>query len=371
MAHTTDALVVSSVGTLPKLTTVILSPIKPTEVLVQMHAAGICNTDLACMAGKLPAEFPNVLGHEGAGVVRQIGDRVDHVKVGDKVLLSYNFCQACSACRSNTPAYCDKMFQLNFGGRRLDGSRPLSLEDGIEIFSNFFGQSSFCRLAVVSQSSLVTVPQETPLELYAPLGCGFQTGAGSIINVLNVQPGSSVAISGVGSVGLSAIMAAKFRQAAIIIAIDINTERLELAEALGATHTLLGSDEHLAERVREICQPSNGVQSALDCSGVTLVISKLIDSLATRGRAVSVGASAPGKRVGVELFSHLSHGREYRGSHQGDSVAKEMIPFLIEQHQKGLYPLEKIVTYYNIDDYAQAFKDMKDGKVIKAVLKWV
>ncbi|EEU36452.1 uncharacterized protein NECHADRAFT_94116 [Fusarium vanettenii 77-13-4] len=371
MAHTTDALVVFSVGTDAKLTRVVLSPIQPTEVLVEMHATGICNTDLACMAGKLPAEFPNVLGHEGAGVVRQIGDRVNHVQVGNKVLLSYNFCRECGACRSNTPAYCDKMFQLNFGGRRLDGSRTLFLEDGTDIFSNFFGQSSFCHLAVVSQSSLVIVPQDTPLELFAPLGCGFQTGAGSIINVLNVQPGSSVAISGVGSVGLSAIMAAKFRQAAIIIAIDINTQRLELAKALGATHTILGSDQHLAERVRDICQPSNGVQSALDCSGAITVVGKLVDSLATRGRAVSVGAPAPGTRVGVDVFSHLNYGREYRGSHQGDSVAKEMVPFLIQQHRKGLYPLEKIVTSYHVDDYTQAFQDMKDGKTIKAVLKWV
>ncbi|KAK7425125.1 hypothetical protein QQX98_000039 [Neonectria punicea] len=208
-----------------------------------MHATGICNTDLACMVGKLPVEFPNpnVLDHEGAGVVRKVGAEVNHVQVGDKALLSYSFCRECRACKSNTPAYCDKSFQLNFGGRRLDGSRTLPLEDGTDIFSNIFGQSLFCRLAVVNQSSLVT------------------TGARSIINVPDVKPGSFVTISGAGSVGSSAIVAAKFRQAAIIVAIDINTERLELAKALGATHTILGSDEHLVERVQEICQPYNGV----------------------------------------------------------------------------------------------------------------
>ena len=343
MTLTTEALVVPSVGKDAELTSILLSAIQPTEALIEIRATGICHTDIACMEGKLPAGFPSVLGHEGgfcfqlstcmllitnriigAGVVRQIGDKVRNVHVGDKVLLSYNFCGDCIPCKSNTPAYCDKMIQLNFGGRRLDGSPTVFLPEGSEVFSSFFGQSSFSRLAIVNQSSLVAVPQETPLEIFAPLGCGLQTGAGAIINALQVHPGSSVAISGVGSVGLSAIMAAKFRQAKIIIAVDIQAQRLELAKEMGATHTILGGKEDIADHIREICQPRNGVELALDCSGVPQVIENLVDSLATRGRAVGVGAPAPGKRAGVDVFAHLTLGREFRGCHQGDSVAQEV-----------------------------------------------
>lgn len=351
MTQTTDALVVASIGGDVELTPVVLNPIQPTEVLVEIHATGVCNTDLSCMAGKLPAEFPNVLGHEGklflgfiltfchqitatrvslilylgAGVVVQIGNSVDNVQVGDKVLLSYNFCRECTVCTTGSPMYCENMFQLNFGGRRLDNSRAIALQDGTEVFSNFFGQSSFCRRAIVSQSSVVPVPAETPLELFAPLGCGLQTGAGSVVNSLNIQAGSSIAIAGVGSVGLSAVMAAKFREAAIIIAIDISPERLDLAKSLGATHTIFGSED-VVRIIRDICQPFNGVQFAVDCSGVPAVVENLVDSLGSRGRAVSVGGPAPGKRAGVNVFDHLNYGREYRGSHQGDSIAKEVCP---------------------------------------------
>lgn len=261
--------------------------------------------------------------YTGAGVVLQVGEKVDDVQVGDKVLLSYNFCRECTVCTTGSPMYCENMFQLNFGGGRLDKSRAISLQDGTEVYSNFFGQSSFCRRAIVSQSSVVPVPPETPLELFAPLGCGLQTGAGSVVNTLNIPPGSSIAIAGVGSVGLSAVMAAKFRQAAIIIAIDLSPERLELAKSLGATHTINGSED-VVSSIRDICKPYNGVQFAVDCSGVTAVVENLVDSLGSRGRAVSIGGPPPGKRAGVSVFDHLNYGREYRGSHQGDSIAKDV-----------------------------------------------
>lgn len=127
---------------------------------------------------------------------------MNHVRVGDKVLLSYNFCRECTVCKSNALAYCDKMVQLNFGGRRLDGSQTMSLQEGNGIFSNIFGQSPFSRHAIVSELPLAPVLQDTPMELFAPLRCGLQTGAGAVLNVLNVQPGRSIAISGVGSVAL-------------------------------------------------------------------------------------------------------------------------------------------------------------------------
>lgn len=161
------------------------------------------------------------------------------------------------------------------------------------------------------------------LKLFAPLGCGLQTGAGAILNTLNVQPGSTVAISGVESVGLSAITASRIRQAKEIIAVDIQASRLELAKELGATKIINSAEADIVAEIKKICSPIS-VNYALDCSGVPMVIEKMIDSIGTRGRACSVGAPAPGKRASVDVFSHLVMGRGYIGCHQGESVARQV-----------------------------------------------
>jgi Zn-dependent alcohol dehydrogenase len=179
----------------------------------------------------------------------------------------------------------------------------------------------------VHRKCIVKVPQDTPLDLFAPLGCGLQTGAGSIFNTLNVQEGSTVAIFGVGSVGLSAIMAARIRKAKEIIAVDIQPSRLELAKQLGATRTVNSAEVDALSEIRKICPPS-GVDYALDCSGVLKVIETMVDSLAPCGRACSAGAPTPGKRASVDVFSHLVMGKEYVGCHQGGSIAKEVSPRL-------------------------------------------
>ena len=176
---------------------------------------------------------------------------------------------------------------------------------------------------MVNRRSLVKVPKDLPLKVFAPLGCGLQTGAGAVLNTLNVQPDSTVAILGVGSVGLSAIMASKIRKAKVIIAVDIQDSRLELAKELGATMTINSKGVNVVEEIKKVCPPT-GVKYALDCSGVPAVIEQMIDSLTTRGRACSVGAPSPGKRAAVDIFSHLIMGREYVGCHQGESVAREV-----------------------------------------------
>ncbi|KAJ6098600.1 hypothetical protein N7467_000135 [Penicillium canescens] len=370
---TTTALVVQSAGAEPQLTTVALDSLQANELKVQMHATGVCHTDLACMAGHLPVQFPNVFGHEGAGVVLETGSGVTDIQVGDKVLLSYNFCGECAQCNSEFPAYCEKVLQLNFGGKRLDGSSALRLSNdpGQEVFSNFFGQSSFSQVAVVSKSSAVRVPPNADLELFAPLGCGMQTGAGAILNTLNVKPGSSVAVFGTGCVGLGAVMAAKIRGARIIVAVDIQPERLHLARELGATHAFRGDNPSIRKLIMDLCGSSLGVDFAVDCSGAIPVVENMIATLGIRGKAASVGAPAPGKKVEVEVFSHLTMGRQYIGCHQGDSISTKTIPYLMEQHAKGNFPLERLIKVYESKDFLQAFQDMKDGKVLKPVLKWI
>lgn len=271
------------------------------------------------------------LPHTGAGVVLSTGPAVTHVATGDKVLLSFSHCESCAECTSGHPAYCHGFNARNFGGRRADGTPSiLSSSSGEEkkgMFSTFFGQSSFARHTLVHRSSVVKVDAATDLSLFAPLGCGMQTGAGAVLNSLNVKRASSVAVFGVGSVGIAAVMAAaRISGAGTVIAIDLQESRLELAKKLGATHGVLGSAKDVVGEIRKICPP-NGVDYALDCTGVPAVIKTMIDCLGTRGRGATVGAPGFGKCVSVDVMEHLTYGKEYVGCCEGDSLPREVYCF--------------------------------------------
>lgn len=259
----------------------------------------------------------------GSGIIKQAGNQVDGVQPGDAVLLSFNSCGNCTTCKRGAPAYCMNMLPLNFGGTRLDKSHTMRLGNGEPLYANYFGQSSFSSLAVVNKRCVVKVSQQAPLSLYAPLGCGMQTGAGCIFNTLNVQPGASVAVFGTGSVGMAAIMAAKIQSASVIIGIDLDDGRLEIARSVGATHTLKGSDPDIGNQIRSICN-GDGVQYAVDCTGVASIIEKMIDCLGVLGKAATIGAPAPGTQVSVDVFSLLTKGRQYIGCNQGDSVPQHV-----------------------------------------------
>ncbi|KAF9768703.1 hypothetical protein IL306_013958 [Fusarium sp. DS 682] len=246
------------------------------------------------------------------------------------------------------------------------------MRDGMEqpIYSTFFGQSSFAARTIVHRSSLVKVPQETPLDLFAPLGCGIQTGVGAVFNTLDVKPGSSLAVFGVGSVGLAAVMAGKARKASRIIAIDLQPERLQLAKELGATDVVLGPEqEHIIKAIKGICPPL-GVDYAVDCTGVPSIVETMVAALGMRGRAATVGAPGPNAYAKIDIMGHLFYGKEYVGCTEGDSNPKVLIPRLIEMHSQGLLPLERFISYYDVKDYEKAIADMKSGMTIKPVLKW-
>ncbi|KAL6230732.1 hypothetical protein BDW75DRAFT_234185 [Aspergillus navahoensis] len=330
MAVKTQALVSREMDVPPKLDEITLDDIRADEILVEIHATGICHTDF-CMNGTLPAAFPS------AGVVLEVGEKVKHVSKNDR--------------------------------KRPDGSLTLADASGAKVHGNFFGQSSFARHTIVSSASVVKVPSNTRLDLFSPLGCGIQTGAGAILNTLDVQPGKSVAVFGAGSVGMSAIMAAKVRNARTIIAIDLQPQRLELAKKLGATHTVVGSDHDVVAQIRKI-SGSNGVDYSVDCAGIPQVVEKALDCLGTRGKGATVGAPTPGARAGVDVFSHLVMGRQYFGCCEGDSNMQKFLPYLIEQHAKWLFPLDQIVTYYPVNEFERAFKEVKEGKALKGVLLW-
>ncbi|PLB45590.1 GroES-like protein, partial [Aspergillus steynii IBT 23096] len=322
MSITTSALVSHELNKPLVLEDVVLDEMRPDEAIVEIEASGVCHTDLSCMDGTIPAGFPNVFGHEGAGTVLQTGSAITHVQPGDKVLLSFNHCGDCEHCNDSHPAYCTSWVPLNFSGKRLDGTHTLRTAQGQAMHGTFFGQSSFMRHALVSASSMVKVDAATDLGLFAALGCGFQTGAGCVLNTLRVL------IAG----------------AKTIVAVDLNEERLRMARELGATHVVDGKSQDVEGQIRKICEPGNGAQAA------------------------TVGAPKPGSTVAIDIFQHLILGREYVGSTEGDVDAKTFIPFLIEEHAKGRFPIDKLISYYDIKDYQTAFQDMKATKIIKPVL---
>lgn len=336
------------------------------EVVVQISGVGICHTDLAVQAGHLPFPLPGVLGHEGSGTVVSVGTDVTKVKVGDKVGLTFNSCGKCAQCSKNEPAYCHEFMPLNLGGVRPDGSSTLSVGDTI-LGSNFFGQSSFASHAIANERNIVKVPDDAPLELIGPLGCGIQTGAGAILNSLDCEPGSTLLILGGGSVGLAAVMAAAARGVATIIVVEPHESRRQLALDLGATHGVDPSEGVLSELVRAIVP--QGVDYALDTTAIVPVLEQAILSLGHRGTLGTVGVpSDPEAAVSLNLIQSTVTGMTVTGIVEGDSNPDVFIPELLDLHRAGKFPFDKIITVRPFTEINEAVAAQHNGDVVKVVL---
>jgi aryl-alcohol dehydrogenase len=336
------------------------------EILVRVVATGVCHTDLVVLAGHLPTPFPVVLGHEGAGVVEQVGSAIEKVKPGDHVVMSYNSCGVCPSCNDHATSYCHEFFPRNFFAVRQDGTSGLS-RDGALIHGNFFGQSSFATHALCHEANVVKVSETLPLELLGPLACGIQTGAGAVMNALKVSAGRSFVVFGSGSVGLSAIMAAKVVGASTIVAVDMNEERLSLACELGATHTINPGRQKAPERIMEIS--GHGVDFALDTTGLPAVIRDAVESLAPRGSCGILGAPAPETEIVLDETHFMSGGRRLIGIVEGDANPDTFIPMLAELYTKGLFPFDRLVKFYGLDQINEAIADSENGSTIKPIIR--
>jgi aryl-alcohol dehydrogenase len=317
-SKTTVALVVSSHDGLFEAKEVQLKDMRHDEILVRMIATGVCHTDIGSATGKMGPTLPAVLGHEGAGVVEEIGASVHHVAIGDHVLLSITSCGACRPCLRGLPSYCRHGPRLLFGGARSDGSHTFSL-DSVDISSPYFGQSSFAARSIVTANCAVSVPKDVPLDVLCPFGCGFQTGAGTVLNDLKPYVGASIAVFGVGSVGLAAIIAAaNLTPATKIIAVDVMESRLELAAELGATETINSSGKDVVALIKAVTA-GEGVDRALDTTGNTAIIEAMIASAANNGVVATVGAAPAGKFVSIEPADWIGRNVSYVGSCEGSS----------------------------------------------------
>ncbi|MDF0497233.1 NAD(P)-dependent alcohol dehydrogenase [Bradyrhizobium yuanmingense] len=360
------AAVARETGAPLKLETIELEPPRPDEILVKVKATGVCHTDLVVRDGMLPTPLPVVLGHEGAGVVEAVGDAITKVQPGDHVVMTFNSCGRCPSCKDHAASYCHEFFPRNFFATRADGSSALSA-DGARINGNFFGQSSFATHALCHEVNVVKVTSEVPLELLGPLACGVQTGAGAVMNALKVTAGQSFVVFGSGSVGLSALMAAKVIGASTIIAVDINPARLEIARSLGATHVIDPRQTNPVEAIMQIT--GSGLNFALDTTGQPAVIRNAVESLGPRGTCGILGASGPDAEIVLNETHFMSGGRRLIGIVEGDSDPAFFIPELIDLYRSGRFPFDKLVEFYTLDEINSAIFDSESGAVIKPIVR--
>ncbi|WP_148614381.1 NAD(P)-dependent alcohol dehydrogenase [Nocardioides rubriscoriae] len=338
------------------------------EVLVRMVATGLCHTDLS-LRDSLPAEmFPRVFGHEGAGVVEQVGADVTGIAVGDHVLLSFRSCRDCGPCREGAVGYCDNALVLNYMGFRMDGSTTHHLADDAPLYGSFFGQSSLAQHAIAYADNCVVVDPSLDLTLLAPYGCGFQTGAGTVLNVFDPTPEQSIVVFGAGAVGLAAIVAARAAGVTTVVAVDLLDSRLEAAERFGALRVnpaYLG-EQSVPDRVKELT--GGGAAYAVDTTGVSVAVKQAQLSLRPRGILVALGLGA--EEYAVDAIDLLQNGKVVRSSIEGDSDPLEMIPRLLAMRADGRFDVDHLVTTYPHTQINQAVLDVLAGTVVKAVLLW-
>ncbi|HPL62407.1 MAG TPA: NAD(P)-dependent alcohol dehydrogenase [Syntrophales bacterium] len=325
------------------------------EVLVRITASGICHTDIGFVDYRDEADDPLILGHEGAGVVEQAGKKVKSLKRGDHVVLSYQSCGSCRYCRKGRPFDCSRFFEANFGMERLDGSSAYSPS---EVKGHFFGQSSFATHALATEQNAVKVPKGLPLEMLAPLGCGMQTGAGTVMNSLAVSEGKSIAVFGTGAVGLASIMASRIVGAGPVIGVDIRRSRIDLARELGATHAIDARRGRIASRISSIT--GSGIDFFVDTTGDPEIQGIAVQCLNPNGTGALL--------AGESGTDDLPEGRRTIGIIQGDAVPQVFIPYLIRLYKSGIFPYDRLIKFYELKGINRAMADSRRGAAIKPVL---
>ncbi|KAK0610163.1 chaperonin 10-like protein [Bombardia bombarda] len=374
---TSPAYVVYHPGGPITLEPVAYGPIQPDEIVLSTAAVSVCASDLKVAAGKFYCQPPMILGHECAGTVLAVGSLVRDLALGDRVILSYDSCknntpalEKCTACAEGLNPYCRDMMALNMTGYRRDGSVAAGSittlngdgeGKGVQLKGHLFGQSSMGR---------------TILRLFASLGCGIQTGAGAVLNVARPKINSSICIFGAGSVGLSALMAAKLTSPSLLVVVDNSAAKLDMLPVvfkegevkLVDSSRIEGGETGLVERLKGMTGDGLGFDFVLDCVGRSEIIRVGHLTLRGRGMIVTVGGGGDAALGGVTMGQHLTRGITFRGTHQGDCLPWISLPLLIDLWRQGKFPFDKLLTFYKFEELHEAIQDLKDGKIIKPVL---
>jgi aryl-alcohol dehydrogenase len=345
-----------------------LSAPKASEVLVKTIASGVCHTDAAALHLFIPVTLPIILGHEGVGIVEEVGSEVTSLQKGDRVIMTFPSCGQCEYCRKNRPYACDNLNTLFFDGTYNDGTKRFSQND-VDI-SSFFGQGAFAGHVIVDARNAVKVEVDSDEDLVnlCSLGCGVQSGAGAVLNWIKPERGTSMAVFGCGGVGMSAIMAAAIAGCDPIIGVDIVPARLELAKEIGATHVINSKEVDPVAEIKRIT--GGGAHSSVEASGIAVVTLQALGCLRREGIAVLLSVTGPEEvRIPLEALL-LNTSVTLSGLTEGASNPQTFIPELVQYYKEGRLPVDKLNKFYDFRDIEKAFADSHTGEAIKPVLRF-
>lgn len=350
-----------------QIETLNLDPPGHGEVLIKIKAASLCHSDLSVVNGSRPRPLPMALGHEASGIVEQVGEGVDDLEVGDHIVCVFvPSCGHCLPCQEGRPALCEEGAKSNTEGTLLNGDIRLHNEEGK--INHHLGVSAFSEYAVVSRNSLIKVDKDIPFEKVALFGCAVITGVGAVINTANIKLGSTVAVVGLGGVGLSALIGAIAAGAERIIAIDINDSKLEFAKELGATDTFNSTDMDVIEKVREAT--GGGVEYSFETAGAFPAMEVAYGITKRGGTTVTTGLPDPKHHFSFPYVSLTAEERTLKGSYVGGCVPKRDIPKFINLLKQGRLPVDKLMSdMIELDQINEGFDMLAKGESSRIIIK--
>lgn len=342
-----------------------LDPPGPGEVLLAMRAAGLCHSDLSVIDGNRPRPLPMALGHEGAGVVEAVGEGVKDLRQGDHVVTCFvPGCGCCTPCRRGRPALCEPGMRANVAGTLLSGARRL--HRGLPL-NHHLGVSAFAERAVVARESCVKVPADLAFDQAAIFGCAVMTGAGAVCNTAVLPRGASVAVVGLGGVGLAALMAARRLDAAPLVAVDLSETKLALAQELGATHTFRADDPGCAAAIVEAT--AGGVEFAFEMAGAVPALELAWAVTARGGTTITAGLPHPDKQFALRHVVLVAEERTLKGSYLGSAVPERDIPRYIDWYRRGELPVDRLLSeHLRLEDINAAFDRLADARTIRQIV---
>jgi alcohol dehydrogenase len=349
-----------------KIETLELDPPGPGELLVQVKAAGLCHSDLSVINGSRPRPTPMALGHEAAGVVKEVGAGVTRFNVGDHVVLVFvPSCGHCVPCAEGRPALCEPGAAANVAGTLVSGERRLHVDDGD--VHHHLGVSAFADHAVVSETSCVKVDPSLTFEEAALFGCAVITGVGAVLNTAKVTPGSRVAVIGLGGVGLNALLGAVLAGAKQIVAVDLRDDKLDLARQLGATDAVNANDENAIAAIKDLT--GGGVDYAFEMAGSVPALELAWAITARGGETITAGLPHPDKRMSLPPVQLVAEERSLKGSYLGSCVPVRDIPTYIDLYKEGKLPVDRLMSdRIALDDINAAFDRLAAGETVRQVI---